>query len=1599
MKTTDAMKKTLTTVLSAGAVAVLVTAASVAFAADPYAASEKGSCPENPIVLTMSPTVQTNSVKLTPAFSIDEETGKGTTDPTNLVCYYKFKLSRGKAYSLWMTGPDGYQPDPAMIGFYEIEPYPAEGEDDFEPGAMFQEITGKWKPGSMQVMTEDEWYIDEDDPELSDPTSWDYYAHVSGTNDATVTLHYQQANALPKGIEDNPLEIAPGTKSDLRETVTFVDGEYTYAFEVSPFLANHRYLFATEGGTSENPYSLGFGTPGKLTPYAPWASDYNVAWTFDPDSTGAGTAIAAETLADPEAEVTIRYQLLPTRQLKDHDPETLPLGAEGVRFVPGRINATGNQFYDAIIDQRLFKTVQLTAGRRYVVETNGSKTNLLMRIYGSTYDPEFEALSEKQQANKTGSPKYTGKPKGDGSYDLRCGFQADVTGVYYIGVCQDLADDDLDEPLADNEIRLTIEEVKTTPGAPDVWDDADDAYTGATMLTPVRGIKWVQPAQLDEAGSEWHQLGKFDWYDVYALPVRAGLGYGVSVTFESDSETEFAADVFLMNGKSESRVKATGDINPGSDSGLFFAAAKNGMYYVRIRTAGTYGLDCPRYKVHTIVYNDEEQNSDHVGLLHVDAKGCPAATWTLGSESMKYPLGTTIALPIATNRAETTATVKFGAEKNFVVSPTSMSVKLVASDEPARAFAVYSDKYDPKDNVESGAFSWSLSNKEKTESRTLWTDDDADYFALTGKDGYSYDIVMNQSEGGDAVFSILHDGETLCAGVTNVHQFVLPTAKTKYYLKVQHQVPANPKDASYSLSGFYANVGAIKFAKAEYKVKEGVASVSIAVNRTAKEGKVRVRLRTVDGAYAKGIVRGDAGDDDSKFYKKDLILEWANGDNKAKNVTIDLIPDLRPLFHDVTRAFTVELVDAKDGDDSFYPASFVGGGDKAVTTVILTEVAKKAPGTVQVANSDNKNPKKPEFTVTAGSDLKIVFDRTVGSYGDISVVCDTSALDGKAPNLLWKAGIADPQELSVQVPEAKDRKASAKYTIKLKANTGSGLEKATLAASSITVYALNQQFAQTLADYTKKTLSKTAGYTVKEGKSGTWFVDENGDFVNFEGSSALTLTVTGPAVLQYRVDDGELLEFSSAVPGKTATLTIPAGAKKVSDVRYVFAGGGYETVYQAVRYGYDEPISAETTAKLKVSVGKLPDGVKLEQDKASKAWYVRGVPTKAGYFFAEIQDAQKKVVGTNAFEVIALRSVVGTFSGVAKAEIDGAAALAQVTFTAAATGKLSAKASVNGKSYSLAATGFVCADTNETPVRLDAELLQVQKGVTNKLTCTLTDYELADPDGWGDLPSCQLTMGGTPDTVYDGFLCRDNSKVTEWVTEMAGFAGYYTVSLVPGDDKLGNGYLTLTLDAKGKIKIAGVRADGVSFSASSIVGGLDLTSGDPAVFVPVFAFKKPAVVGGWMAIRFPADGEPVTDVPKGAFFRWAGEDVSQTLETVGGYYDTVVNLQRAYLTDAFSLSAVDVAVDVTGNTVNVPKGNAANVKLTFKRATGVLTGTSDLEYDGKAYKNLKHAGILILNRSTTNAAALGEEVWAAGSLVIPKVTNVPFNVLRDQYED
>ena len=890
-------------------------------------AANPGSCAADAIKLTMTAKEQTLNVQLTSAYNPDT----GVYDETNHVCFYRVTLNRSKAYSLWLTGPDGWQADPSQIDFYAIEPREADPEkEEFEPMAMFVEYTGKWKPGSMQVMTEDEWYIDPDDPEMSDPPKWDYIIQISGVaRSATATLHYVQGNMLPLGIDDNPAALNV-TLADQRTGLTaFVDGEFSYVYSAE-FQNGRRYVFATLGGTEGNPYSVGFDASGKVTPYelGDWKTPNNAAWSFDPDTDGAANIRVTETLAQSGA-FQLRYKMVPARSIAQHSFGELPVGGAGVRFVPGRINAgykaLGVECHDAIIDQALFHCT-LVKGARYVAETNGSKTNLIMRVYDGTGNVLHESLT-----------------RGDGSYDVRCGFIPTYSGNFYIGVCQKLDDDDLDEPMAGNEVTLTVEEVVPREGIPDEWDPADDTYEGATMLTPARGIVGVNPKAYDTAGTEgWHKLGKTDWYDTFAIVVRKGLTYAVSTSAETLPLATLSPRIFYMNGKKEVTVSARGDINPITSTGLIFTADRNGVYYIRLNTASGYGYDYPGYKVHAMVYDAATGGCDQIGLLKVSVQGCETATWTLGSESIKYKPGTVVALPVAAKGY----TVKFSKEKGFNAVPATQAVQIVPSDKPVEVKCTYSDTYDPKDDLISGTSfgvrcsppSWSLKDgKPSPQSRTLWDADPADYFKFSAADGNYYNFCFNERVG-DAVLSLCDAQGNIVGGQAGVNEIVKQgLVKGTYYLKVSHRNEAAKENGAYVVDGFYAKVGAIKLDKTSYKVKENAASVTVKVKRTAKSGQVKARIRTVEGEHAKSADNTTCAKEDRKFYPVDEVLTWENGDNKDKTITIKLIPDVLPLYHNYERSFTIKLEDAGDGQGDNYPAVF----SVKEAPVILTESQSK----------------------------------------------------------------------------------------------------------------------------------------------------------------------------------------------------------------------------------------------------------------------------------------------------------------------------------------------------------------------------------------------------------------------------------------------------------------------------------------------------------------------------------------------------------------------------------------------------------------------------------------------------------------------------------
>ena len=1669
----------------------------------------------------------------------------GKTNLPSFVSYFKVTLNRSRAYTIWIEDTacacTNAEQRASHSQGYELEIDPVEATEEqweagiFEPGATFNEVSGAW--GRMSVMTEDEWTYDPEDPEFSDPEFWTYYIRIEGPCESFCgTLRYAEGIWTPIGIEENPLVIAPKEKPEEGQWTTdrthpdgyeFVTNEFKFCC-AADLAYGRRYAFALEGGQTDNRYTFGLDG-GKVTTNFSWrVDDFNESLYFNPSTSTKFNIWAIESSTNhPSAKFKLRYRLLPTRGIAEHAVKGQLTVGNGTNCVPGRINSTKNEFYDLIVDDCLYK-VTLEKGKKYVIDTAGAQTNLVLYVYDSK-----------------GNILYENEEDGSGTGNVRCGFQSAVKGDFYVGLAEKLEDDDVDVPTG-NPVTLRVDLADGRDGDPDPWDAADDTYAGATVLNPVLGTK----PEEDKVGSEgWHRLGRTDWCDVFALAGRKDCAYRIGVKADDPSAVfvPLAAKVFTMSGKTRSSATTYGNVNQTGTNSLEFVATKDAIYYLELKSSGGDGIDYPDYRVHAVVYDAATGDEGDLGLLKVRIHGTKEGQWSLNSEAVKYWDGMTLPLEPKDNY-----TVKFGSVKNFTTPQPLTNVKVVkgkTTEDVSNIAGWYTDTKDYKDDYPSGrgtdpdgksvtygATTLSYGNKVKSEDHTFWRDDVADTFFIAGKDGYYYDIwLTNQvsvvDDEPDAVITITNaELGVLAEKVTKVHQLPLPTTKAKYVLTVSH---TNPKhysgkntfgnNTSYTLNGFYANVGAIKFSAVEYKVKDNAAEVKLTVNRTAKDGKVCVRLTTVDGESATGIWPNTPVTDDPKikFYHLDETLVWPNGDNKAKTIIIKLIPDKYPTFHDFVRFFKVRMEDAFDGSDDCYHASFAIDSKTqkplSETQVTFQESAKKNPGIVQV-DDRAQDVKKPVFDVRAGGLLNFDLARVDGDDGAITVKVDTSALTGGKgtfEEVSWADGDVASKQVSIKVPPATDAKTSKKVTLKLSATSK---DKPKFAASSITVNIYNDKFAATLADYAKA-LSKTCGYTIKEGKSGTWIVNDNGDFVSTNTPSALTFTITGPALFSCKLDGVET-NVAVTVVGKTQTFVVSAGVKEVTDVKYEFNFGNYETVFQAVQYGYGKPIFEDgAEVKAKVAAGKLPDGIKLEQDKVTKAWYVRGVPTKAGFYYAEIQDTAVKPAETFtnlAFEVVALRSAIGTFNGLATnavaiangASTNSLQSLAQVQMTATVAGKLSAKVAVGGKSYSLTATGFEQVATNDdNVVMLTARLTKVEKKTvkvngqsqsrtyTNELVFVVRDFDEADTNGWRSCADVALTMACLPDLKGSGFLedvtysgraYRDNSKLAAWVTEASQYAGYYTIALAPTDDPFdgaqqGNGYLTLTLDAKGKVKIAGALANGTAYSASSVVGNLCTVEGDCAVSVPLYSFKSPTLLGGWLTLRFKeaydigsavavldgADG--ISWISQDSAATWDGTGFELGLVPVGGYYDTVASLQRYYLNNRFEIEfpADDdlkllqdilvknygagydfvakanpngMAVDVVGDTVSVAKQvlvkevdlqgkktsfndwtlctNAANVKVTFKRATGILTGTCDLWYEGmngtkrvqNAIKNCKHAGVLLMSWDADNLPdSFDEDTWTAGAVVIPQSwkemgvlrkwnASFPFNILAERFE-
>lgn len=879
------------------------------------------------------------------------------------------------------------------------------------------------------------------------------------------------------------------------------------------------------------------------------------------DWSGCATAFTFVSPLDGPAVMTVSggqdfalyHAVLPARTPANHSFTDLAVGETTVEFTPGRENDPESGAWDGVIDERLFRITGYKKGDALVFATDGASCDLLARLY----DAKGTILAENVH-------------RADDTQDILLAWTATANyaanSALYVGVCQKLAEDA--EP--DEACTVTLRAAAIALANP------------TTPLAAVPAAAEGDPRTAEGAvPSAARTLGEAEWANTFVLAARAGVTYHVKAQFADGGAANgnaLAAEVYTLNGTRKvplpEKANVGGDLDPAAEGWLSFTPTAHGNVYLDVTVADRplaygsgQGLPFGPYALVATATSA----SGALGILQAPMKG--ASTDLMGWKILSGPGVTPAKEPFYA--AGAAALVPAGAytlvarEVKEFAKPDAKgyaTVDVAAGTSPSVAAVYkYTDTADPLDDCPDTKAKHPTLNRAYAPTklaptaarpvetaRSLWKGengaaDDVDWFTFTGAEGSYYRFELSGVEGAPrmAVFGP-NNWTNACAYVLERDEAkavqVCAAKRGTYYVRVAQADETNPVDSAYTLTASMATPGVVKLAKTALTVKDSAGHADISVSRTGRDGRVRVAFRT-EGAQSD---RADA-----YYYPTNGVLEWTDGDNKAKTVRVRLAPDAA--WHD---ARTVKLVLSAipEEDDDFrpsgeyvaaFPVDARTGATLDTATVTVTSAAKAAPGTVQLAGADT--PKRPVVDVEAGKTVTLTLERTGGADGLIAVTAatakgtanKTAGLDYEetAETFTWKDGETDPKTLTIRTKAVEgDHTAKKTFTVKLAAKTGKDADgtayaRPTLAATSVTVNILNEKFASTMADFAK-TLPKNGGVAVKEGKAGTWFVAEDGSFFASPAPADLTFTLDGPGRFTYRAAGEETNRVAYVAAGK-----------------------------------------------------------------------------------------------------------------------------------------------------------------------------------------------------------------------------------------------------------------------------------------------------------------------------------------------------------------------------------------------------------------------------------------------------------------------------------
>ena len=320
-----------------------------------------------------------------------------------------------------------------------------------------------------------------------------------------------------------------------------------------------------------------------------------------------------------------------------------------------------------------------------------------------------------------------------------------------------------------------------------------------------------------------------------------------------------------------------------------------------------------------------------------------------------------------------------------------------------------------------------------------------------------------------------------------------------------------------------------------------------------------------------------------------------------------------------------------------------------------------------------------------------------------------------------------------------------------------------------------------------------------------------------------------------------------------------------------------------------------------VKAAGLPTGLKFVQNKATGAYSITGVPTKAGTFtvtFTASKKGEKNQVATITLVTKALPEwAVGTFSGFVEhsAGPESGSDFGSITMTVAANGKVSGKIALVGTNYTFSAASYARV-TDDGCFVVDAEA----KAGKVVRPLRLLVLSCCAPESSPSLLNARAVGSLDSPLASEILMCRgmwkDKATAAVAKTEIAKWKGVYTLSMADG------GYLSLTVGKDGNVKASGKLADGTSVNATTPL----LHDGETGFLACVYSAPS-AYKGGALAMSIgfnEGEGGIRTLGDSREIAQWAsrnpqatgeyGAGFNRAVEFAGAYYNKLETLRKYY---------------------------------------------------------------------------------------------------------